>query len=380
MGRLADSQRAIPAAKRWVVKIGSSLVTDDGAGLDVAAIESWCAQCAALREQGVELVLVCSGAIAEGMVRLGMQSRPVSLAELQAAAAVGQMGVVQAWERGFAKHGVATAQVLLTHDDLIDRSRYLNARNALLKLISFGVIAVVNENDTIAIEEISLGDNDTLGALVANIVDAELLLILTDQDGLFDADPRSNPDAELISQANADDSAVIAMAGGSGALGRGGMRTKILAARRASQSGCVTAICNGRLPDVMTRLKAGEDIGTTLSADMPSLTAREQWLANHTQIAGRVVVDSQAKAELLTGSGGLSPAGVVSTEGDFTSGELIAIDDQEGLELGRGLSNYSGIQAEKIAGLTGEQIQDVLGGVQHQNVVNVDNMVVLVKE
>jgi glutamate 5-kinase len=380
MGRLTGPRSAIPGAKRWVVKIGSSLVTDDGAGLDVAAIENWCAQCALLREQGVELILVCSGAIAEGIVRLGLPSRPVSLAELQAAAAVGQMGVVRAWERGFAKHGIATAQVLLTHDDLVDRSRYLNARNALLKLISFGVIAVINENDTIAIEEISLGDNDTLGALVANIVDAELLLILTDQEGLFDADPRSNPDASLISEANADDSKVIAMAGGSGALGRGGMRTKILAARRASQSGCVTAICNGRLPDVMIRLKAGDDIGTILSADNPSLTAREQWLANHTQVAGRVVVDDNAKAALLTGSSGLSPAGIVSAEGDFTFGELIAIDDQEGLNLGRGLSNFSGAQAEKIAGLSSAQIQDFLGGVQHEEMVHVDNMVVLAKD
>lgn len=377
MGGLTNPRSAISATKRWVVKIGSSLVTNDGAGLDLAAIEDWCAQCALLRQQGIELVLVCSGAVAEGLVRLGLPSRPVALAELQAAAAVGQMGVVQAWEAGFAKHGIATAQVLLTHDDLANRSRYLNARNTLQTLISFGVVAVINENDTVATEEISLGDNDTLGALVANIIDAELLLILTDQEGMFDADPRSNPAAKLISHANADDPSVIAVAGGGGELGRGGMRTKILAAQLAGQSGCITAICSGRLPNVMARLKAGEDIGTALSVDKPSLPARKRWMVGQTQVAGKVVVDDGAKRALLSESSSLLPVGVVAVSGGFAKGELVSICDQTGVEVARGLANFSAEQARNAAGMTSAQVQKLLGGVQHQELVHVDNMVVL---
>lgn len=373
-----DSRSAFSSSKRWVVKIGSSLVTNDGEGLDLAAIDSWCEQCASLRDQGIEVVLVCSGAVAEGVVRLGLPCRPSSLAQLQAAAAVGQMGVVRAWEHGFAQHNIRTAQVLLTHDDLAHRSRYLNARNTLQTLLSFGVIAVINENDTVAIDEISLGDNDTLGALVANIVDAELLLILTDQDGLFNSDPRSNPQAKLISQASSDNPEVLEVAGGGGELGRGGMRTKILAAQLASHSGCLTAICNGRLPRVMERLRAGEDVGTVLTADKPSLPARKLWLANHTQVAGRVVVDAGARAALLAGGNSLLPVGVLSTQGDYDQGELIAIDDQDGVEIGRGLSNFTSERAARIVGLSSDEIQELLGGgVQHQELIHLDNLVVL---
>lgn len=371
-----SSREALSSAKRWVVKIGSSLVTNDGEGLDLAAIESWCEQCASLREDGVELVLVCSGAVAEGLVRLGLPSRPAGLAELQATAAVGQMGVVQAWEQGFSKHGISTAQVLLTHDDLANQSRYLNARNTLQTLISFGVIAVINENDTVAIEEISLGDNDSLGALVAGIVDAELFLILTDQEGLYDADPRSNPDAKLIPHADVDDPRVLAAAGGGGVLGRGGMRTKILAAQNASQSGCVTAICSGREPNVMARLRAGEEIGTVLVSDKPSLPAQKRWLASQTQVAGSVVVGSGAEAKVVVASAGVMPSSLVSVDGGFSQGDLIAVYDQSGMEIARGLANYSSEQTQKIVGLDSDQVRNILGGVQHLELIQLDNLVV----
>lgn len=291
--RLKMMRSKVTGAQRWVVKIGSALLTADGKGLDRKAMAVWVEQMVALHEAGVELVLVSSGAVAAGMSRLGWTSRPSAMHELQAAAAIGQMGLVQAWESSFAEHDRHTAQILLTHDDLSDRKRYLNARSTLRALVELKVIPVINENDTVVTDEIRFGDNDTLAALVANLVEADLLVILTDRDGMFDADPRNNPDARLIYEARADDPALDAVAGGTGgALGRGGMQTKLRAARLAARSGAHTIIVGGRLERVLDRLKAGERIGTLLSPERGMLAARKQWLAGHLQTRGTLVLDA----------------------------------------------------------------------------------------
>ena len=368
----------LEAAKRIVVKVGSTLVTDDGRGLDREAIARWAAQLAALRAMKKEVVLVSSGAIAEGIKRLGWIRRPTAMHELQAAAAVGQMGLVQAYESGFAAHGIGTAQVLLTHADLADRSRYLNARSTLLTLLGLSVVPIINENDTVVTDEIKFGDNDTLGALVANLIDADALVILTDQAGLFSADPRRDPSARLISEGRAGDPALEAMAGGSGsAIGRGGMLTKVLAARRAASSGAHTLIASGREPDVLLRLARGEAIGTQLEAPLGRLSARKQWMADHLQIAGRLKLDGGAAVALASGGRSLLPIGVVSVEGSFARGDVVACIGPDGREIARGIVNYASADARRIIGHASTEIEALLGFVEEPELIHRTNLLAL---
>ncbi|GAB3627232.1 gamma-glutamyl kinase [Pandoraea terrae] len=371
----------IADAKRIVVKVGSSLVTNDGRGLDDIAIARWAQQIAALRQgadgmPGKEVVLVSSGAIAEGMQRLGWTRRPKEIHELQAAAAVGQMGLAQVYETRFAEHGVRTAQILLTHADLADRERYLNARSTLLTLLRLGVVPIINENDTVVTDEIKFGDNDTLGALVANLIDGDAVVILTDQSGLYTADPRKHPDATFVHEANAGDEALEAMAGGAGSsIGRGGMLTKILAAKRAATSGAHTVIASGREADVLVRLAKGEAIGTQLVAKTALLTARKQWMADHLQVRGRVRIDAGARKKLVEEGKSLLPIGVTDVEGNFARGEVIVCLDDAGVEVARGLSNYSSSEARLIRRRPSSDIEAVLGFVNEPELIHRDNLV-----
>jgi len=373
------SQRSqIGASRRWVVKIGSALVTNDGRGLAREAICTWVAQMATLRQRGIEIVLVSSGAVAEGMSRLGWVSRPKAVHELQAAAAVGQMGLVQVWETCFKEHGLHTAQVLLTHDDVAGRDRYLNARSALRTLLALGVVPVVNENDTVATEEIRLGDNDTLGGMVANLVEAGLLVILTDQGGLYEADPRVNPGVPLVKEARAGDPALEVMAGGSGALGRGGMRTKLRAATLAARSGAATIIAPGRRPGVLLDIAAGAEVGTLLLPSQASLAARKQWLAGQLRVKGKLQLDEGA-VRVLTGSGrSLLAVGVRGVEGKFGRGELVACLAPDGREVARGLVNYDSEETRRIMGLASSRIEELLGYVDEPELIHRDNLVVTV--
>jgi glutamate 5-kinase len=365
-------------ARLIVVKVGSSLVTNEGQGLDHEAVARWAAEIAALAAAQRSVVLVSSGAIAEGIKRLGWSSRPKAIHELQAAAAVGQMGLVEAYERAFAKHGLRTAQVLLTHEDLADRRRYLNARSTLRTLIALGAIPVINENDTVTTEEIRVGDNDTLGALVTNLIEADVLVLLTDQVGLFTADPRKDPDATLVRTARAGDPALERMAGGAGsALGRGGMLTKILAAKRAARSGAGTVIASGREPDVLTRLAAGEAIGTHLAAATPTLAARKQWLADHVQLAGRLRLDAGAVRALTKEGKSLLPIGVVAVDGGFQRGEVVGCFGPDGVEVARGLVNYDAAETSRIMRRPSADIEAVLGYVDEPELIHRDNLVLL---
>jgi glutamate 5-kinase len=369
----------LQGARRVVVKVGSSLVTNEGRGVDAQAIGNWSRQLAALALQGRELVMVSSGAIAEGMKRLGWMQRPKELHELQAAAAVGQMGLVQMYETHLREHGMRSAQVLLTHADLADRERYLNARSTLLTLLSLRVIPVINENDTVVNDEIRFGDNDTLGALVANLVDADLYVILTDQRGLYSADPRKDPSARFIDEATAGDPALEAMAGGAGSsIGRGGMLTKVLAAKRAAGSGTSTVIAWGREPDVLLRLAAGQRIGTALVAGTPKLAARKQWMLDHLQLKGAVRVDEGAVAKLRDEGKSLLPIGVHEVQGDFSRGDVIAVRDLQGHEVARGLANYSAPEARLIARKPSAQIEQMLGYANEPELVHRTNLVLLV--
>ncbi len=370
---------AVRDAHRIVVKVGSSLVTDEGRGLDEAAIGRWAAQIAQLRALGKEVVLVSSGAVAEGMKRLGWRRRPKAMHELQAAAAVGQMGLVQAYESAFRHRGLRTAQVLLTHDDLADRKRYLNARSTLLALLALGVVPIINENDTVVTDEIKFGDNDTLGALVANLLDAEALVILTDQRGLYTADPRHDPGARLLDCVVAGDPALESMAGGAGSsIGRGGMITKVLAARRASAGGAHTVVASGREPDALVRLAAGESLGTRFVAQTPRLAARKKWLADHLQLRGSVRLDAGAARALLRRGGSLLPIGVTDVVGDFERGEAVAILDPDGREIARGLSGYSSSEARLIMRKPSSEIARILGFVEEPELVHRDHMVLRV--
>ena len=368
----------LSAARRIVVKVGSSLVTNEGRGVDAEAIGNWSRQLAALALQGRELVMVSSGAIAEGMKRLGWTTRPKELHELQAAAAVGQMGLAQMYETHLREQGMASAQVLLTHADLADRERYLNARSTLLTLLTLKVIPVINENDTVVNDEIRFGDNDTLGALVANLVDADAYVILTDQRGLFSSDPRKDPQARFIDQAAAGDPALEAMAGGAGSsLGRGGMLTKILAAKRAAGSGTSTVIAWGREPDVLLRLAAGEAIGTALLAGTPKLAARKQWMVDHLQLRGAVLVDEGAVGKLRDEGKSLLPIGVHDVQGDFVRGDVIAVRSLQGVEVARGLANYSSTEARLIARRPSAQIEALLGYANEPELVHRANLVLM---
>lgn len=367
---------AIASAKRLVVKVGSSLVTNEGKGIDVNAVAQWAEQIAGLHAQGRQMVLVSSGAIAEGMARLGWPRRPNAMHELQAAAAVGQMGLIQAYEVAFAKHGVRTAQILLTHEDLADRRRYLNARSTLYTLLGLGVVPIVNENDTVVTDEIRLGDNDTLGALVTNLIEAEALIILTDQAGLYSADPRRNPQAQFISIGKAGDPALEAMAGGAGStVGTGGMLTKVLAAKRAANSGAHTVIASGREENVLGRLALGEPIGTELRALLPMRSARQRWLVNHLRLRGRLTLDAGAVRALTHHHRSLLSIGVIAVEGDFERGDVVACVDEQGLECGRGLVNYSAADTRRIMGQASINIARILGSMSDAELMHRDNMV-----
>lgn len=364
-------------AQRLVLKVGSSLVTNDGRGIDLLAVKQWAEQIAALHASGRQIVLVSSGAIAEGMARLGWPRRPSAMSELQAAAAVGQMGLIQAYEAAFAVHGIRTAQILLTHEDLANRRRYLNARSTLVTLLALGVVPIVNENDTVVTEEIRLGDNDTLGALVTNLIEAHTLIILTDQAGLYSADPRKNPDAQFIHQGQAGDPALEAMAGGSGsAIGTGGMLTKVLAARRAANSGGHTIIASGHEPAVLQRLASGEPIGTELRATLPVRSARQRWLANHLRLRGRVTLDAGAVRALTEAHRSLLPIGVIAVEGEFERGDVVACVDEHGVECGRGLINYSSSDTIRIMGQPSKNIAAILGHLSDPELIHRDNMIV----
>lgn len=373
----ANNRQRLAQGRRWVVKIGSALLTANGQGLDQQAMAGWVRQMVELQRSGVELVLVSSGAVAEGMVRMGLKARPDAVHELQACAAIGQMGLVQAYESHFREHGMRTAQILLTHDDLSDRQRYLNARNTLRTLIEWKVLPVINENDTVATDEIRFGDNDTLGALVANLVEADTLVILTDQEGMFDRDPRNDPDAVLLPEVQAMDERLLAMAGGGGALGRGGMVTKVRAARLAAKSGCATIIASGRGDNILVRLRQAETVGTLLLPEQDRLAARKQWLAAHLQHAGRVVIDSGAVKALRQGGRSLLPVGVKSVEGNFQRGEVVACVDEAGSTIAVGIVNYSAGEAARIAGVASDRIESVLGYVDDAELMHRDNLVVL---
>jgi len=371
-----SNRSVVAAAKRLVVKVGSSLVTNQGQGIDLDAVNQWSSQIAQLHQQNKQIVLVSSGAIAEGITRLGWTRRPTAMNELQAAAAVGQMGLVQAYEVAFAQYGIRTAQILLTHEDLVDRRRYLNARSTLFTLLQLGVVPIVNENDTVVTDEIALGDNDTLGALVTNLIEAEVLIILTDQQGLYDADPRSHPQAQLIEQAQAADPALEEMAGGAGTtIGTGGMLTKVLAAKRAANSGGHTVIASGNTPDVLTRLAQGERIGTELQATLPLRSARERWLVDHLRVRGRVTLDAGAIKALTQGHKSLLAIGVTQVEGDFGRGDVVACVDPNGVEYARGLINYSSADTRRIMGQPSNKIAGILGNMPATELMHRDNMV-----
>ena len=368
-------RQKINQARRLVVKVGSALVTDNGAGLALGFIEELARQIAEVRERGREVLLVSSGAIAAGMQRLGWAARPHAMHELQAAAAVGQMGLAQAYETRFAQYGLKTAQVLLTHEDLADRGRYLNARSTLVTLLELGVVPIINENDTVVTDEIKFGDNDTLGALVANLVEAEALVILTDQAGLFTADPRKHPAATLVAEHRADDPALEAMAGGAGSgISKGGMITKVKAAQRAARSGAHTLIASGREADVLPRLVRGDALGTLLFASASPLAARKQWLADHLQLAGSLVLDAGAVQALAAGKS-LLPVGVTAVEGEFERGAAVACRSADGREVARGLVNYSSSEARRIARRPSAEIETLLGYIDAPELIHRDNLV-----
>lgn len=372
-----SKRHKLTSAHRWVIKIGSALLTDNGVGLNRDNIAQWVQQIAHLRQQGMEILLVSSGAVAEGMCRLGWQRRPHALHAQQAAAAVGQMGLVQAWESSFSQYGLHTAQILLTHDDLSNRHRYLNARSTIRSLLQLGVVPVINENDTVVTDEIRFGDNDTLAALAANLVEADHLIILTDQQGLFDRDPRLHAEAQLIDEAAADDEKLDVMASEAGGLlGRGGMATKLRAARLAARSGTCTVIASGREPEALLRIRSAENIGTLLTANQMPLAAHKQWLAGHLQLRGKLVLDEGAIKVLKTAGKSLLAVGVTGVEGRFGRGEVVACVDSNGREVARGLVNYPAEEVKRLLGQSSDHIEKILGYVAEPELIHRDNMVV----
>ena len=372
---ITDDRQILLTARRWVVKVGSALLTADGRRLDKGVIHGLVQQLITLRERGCEVVLVSSGAVAAGAVRLGFEDRPEDLHSLQAAAAVGQSALIRSYEEALAPQGITTALVLLSHADILARDRYLNARGTLGRLIDLGVIPVVNENDSVVTDEIRFGDNDTLAALVANLIDADVLLVLTDQDGLCDANPRENPDAAVISAAEVDDPRLDTMVGEGGQFGRGGMVTKLNAARLAARSGAVTVIANGRVPEVIPKVAAGEQLGTLLSTRHRPQSARKQWLASLLHIQGRLVLDAGAAAVVAAGDKSLLPVGVISVEGDFVRGDLVACVDVDGRQIARGLVNYSAEEALQLQGKSSKEIPVILGYGGDAEIIHRDNMV-----
>ncbi len=373
------TRQELTKARRWVVKVGSSLLTADGRGLDRELIERWAAEIAGLRERRADVVLVSSGAVAEGMQRLGWRKRPHALFELQAAAAVGQMGLVQAYESCFQRFGLHAAQILLTHDDLAHRQRYLNARSTLRALLELGVVPVVNENDTVAVEEIRFGDNDTLAALVANLIEADVLVLLTDQPGMYDRDPRVHPEAQLLDEVAANDPALEAMAGagGVGSLGRGGMLTKVRAAARAARSGAATVIAAGREPEVLRRIAEGEAVGTFFQPAREPIAARKRWLASQLQVRGKLMLDDGAVRVLRESGRSLLPVGVKGVEGHFSRGELVVCVGLNGAEVAKGLVNYSAEEARRIMSQPSDRIERLLGYVDEPELIHRDNLVLV---
>ncbi|MCW8127477.1 glutamate 5-kinase [Microbulbifer halophilus] len=374
----ASSRQQLATARRWVIKIGSALLTDNGRGVNRAAIFNWVEQIAALRDRGVEVILVSSGAVAAGMDRLGWRRRPESVHQLQAAAAIGQSHLVQVYEHAFGQFDCRTAQILLDHDDLSNRTRYLNARSTLRTLLSLGALPIVNENDTVVTDEIRFGDNDTLAALVANLVEADALLILTDADGLFTRDPRDNPDAELVGEASAIDPSLMAMAGGSrSGLGRGGMSTKVRAAQLAARSGACTAIAGGAREDVIERICAGEPLGTLLLPEADPLTARKRWLAGQLQLRGRLTLDAGAERALREQGKSLLAVGVTAVDGRFRRGDLVSCCNAEGGEIARGLANYDCGETARILGCSSERFAELLGYRDDDELIHRDNLILL---
>ena len=374
-------QSAVASARRVVVKVGSALVTNDGRGLDREAIEKWATQISALQHDGKQVILVSSGAVAEGVLRLGWEKRPSRICEVQAAAAVGQMGLVQAYETSFAKHGIKTAQILLTHADLSNRERYLNARDTVAELLSLGVVPIINENDTVVTDEIKVGDNDTLASLVTNLIEADVLVILTDQKGLYSADPRKDPQAKFIAVATAGDPAIEQMAGGAASsLSKGGMITKVLAAKRAARSGAATVIASGREEIVLVRLCAGELIGTQLNATHAPLHARAMWLADQLRSQGSLLLDEGAARALLDHKTSLLPVGIRAVIGEFVRGDVVSCLTPEGTELARGLVNYSSSELRRIQGRHTEELGAILGYAPLPEAIHRDNLVMLVKK
>lgn len=372
---MSDEREKLKNTRRWVVKIGSALLTNNGCGLKHDLLDNWVSQIAALNERGVDIVIVSSGAVAEGVTRLGWNARPNVVHELQAAAAVGQMGLIQAYEVCFQKYNKRTAQILLTHDDISNRARYLNARTSLNTLLKLGVVPIVNENDTVATDEIRFGDNDTLAGLVANLIDAELLVLLTDQKGLYTADPRKDNSAELIEQAEACDKSLESYAGEGGSLGRGGMRTKLNAAVIAAKSGTQTVIASGNDESILIKVADGDAVGTLLTTSEETVQARKQWLANQTYLQGAVSLDNGAVIALTKNGKSLLPVGIKSVDGEFKRGEIIACVDQSGNEIARGLTNYDSAQTKLIIGKSSKEIQELLGHIEEDELIHRDNMI-----
>lgn len=374
---MSDDRKKLKNTRRWVVKIGSALLTDNGCGLKHELLDNWVKQIVSLNERGIEIVIVSSGAVAEGVARLGWKTRPNIIHELQAAAAVGQMGLIQAYEVCFQKYGKHTAQILLTHDDIANRVRYLNARTSLNTLLSLGVAPIVNENDSVATDEIRLGDNDTLAALVANLIDAELLVLLTDQKGLFTANPRLDSTAKLIEEGKAGDKVLAAYAGDGGSLGRGGMRTKLKAAVIATRSGTQTIIASGNDDNILINIADGENVGTLLTTNKEPIAARKQWLANQSHVQGTITLDDGAIVALTRNGKSLLPVGISAVSGDFKRGEIIACVDKTGSVIARGLTNYDSVQAKLIMGKSNNEIEKLLGQLDEDELIHRDNLILV---
>lgn len=374
---MTEERQKIRNTRRWVVKIGSALLTNNGCGLKHELLDTWVSQIAELNKQGIEIVLVSSGAVAEGVSRLGWKQRPQVIHELQAAAAVGQMGLIQAYEVCFQKYDKHTAQILLTHDDVANRTRYLNARTSLNTLLKLGVIPIVNENDSVATDEIRFGDNDTLAGLVANLIEAELLVLLTDQNGLYNADPRKNSAAKLIEQAEANDKSLESFAGEGGSLGRGGMRTKLKAAVVAMKSSTQTVIASGNEDSVLLKIANGENVGTLLITKQETLQAKKQWLANQAYLKGRVMLDAGAIRALKENGKSLLPVGIKRVDGEFKRGEIISCVDLSGKEIARGLVNYDSAQSKLIIGKSTKEIQEILGSIEEDEFIHRDNLIII---
>jgi len=363
--------------KRWVIKIGSSLVTKSSTGLNIKNIKDWAGQINELIDQNINVIIVSSGAIAEGMNRLNLVKRPSSSSRLQALAATGQMGLIQAYEVAFKKYNILTAQMLLTHEDLSNRARYLNAKNTLNNLMQYNIIPIINENDTVSTDEIKFGDNDTLASLVANLSGAEKLIILTDQDGLYTNDPRKVKDSKLIKSISVLDKKLNKYAGPSNnILGRGGMITKISAAKKAAKSNTQTIIANGIKKNILINILNNQDyIGTTIYNKNLAINSKKQWIANSLKIKGKIIVDAGAKKVIKQSGKSLLPVGIKSISGEFKKGDLLAICSSNNIEIATGLTNYGSNELAKIIGMSTARIKKEFGIIDSEVVIHRDNMI-----